>query len=90
MIGAVVLARRNLRQDRGDRRGAWRTASVVFAGFALAFLAGTSHVATLHEIFLLTFGLSRALWLAVQVGVLYLALEPLVRRSWPPMSPKKP
>lgn len=82
---ALVLARRNLRQGRGDPRGALRVAGAVFLGNALAFLLGASHVSTLHEVYLLTYGFSRALWLGAQVWVLYLALEPHVRRLWPQM-----
>jgi serine/threonine-protein kinase len=84
MIGAALLARNNLRLGRGDRRGALRLASVVFAGTLLDWLLTSHHVPSLLEefnSFLYAFGMclliSGLLWL------IYVALEPYVRRRWP-------
>jgi serine/threonine-protein kinase len=82
-VFALWIARRNLRLGRGDRSGALRTASVMFA----LQLAGTTIAADYTEMtsdvnrfllwtsFSLTF--SAAFWIA------YIALEPLIRRRWP-------
>jgi hypothetical protein len=86
MVGAAILVRRHLRQGRSDLRGAWRVVGVTFLFFAGSFVAGTTHTAgMIHESYLLSFGLSRALYIAAIVGMLYLAVEPQVRRVWPRM-----
>jgi serine/threonine-protein kinase len=83
LTGSLILCRRNLRLGRGDRRGATRLAVVVFAASALAWLTGAHHVASFYEFSIfgacLAFGLSTSSF----VWVLYVALEPYVRRRWP-------
>ena len=44
-----MLARRNLRLGRGDRRGAFRLAAFVFAAWAVAWLFGAHHVPNFAE-----------------------------------------
>ncbi len=83
-IGGVLLARRNLRLQRGDRRGAFRLALFVLAVSCIAWLFGASHVADFNlEVILFAVFLSRAFFIAVLVWGLYIALEPYVRRRWP-------
>jgi hypothetical protein len=41
--GGIVLVRRNLRMGRGDRRGAFRLALVMFLGLVLAHLCRADH-----------------------------------------------
>jgi serine/threonine-protein kinase len=83
-FAGALLARRNLRLGRGDRRGALRVAAYVFALRMLAWLAGASHAPSpVDEWSLFERGLGRALYSAALVGMLYLALEPYVRRRWP-------
>jgi Protein kinase domain len=81
LVGGAMLARRNLRLGRGDRRGASRLAAVVFAAAASYFVG--HHVSNSSElgIFMesLVWGLAR--WCFF--WVLYIALEPYVRRRWP-------
>ena len=84
MLGAALLARHNLRLGRGDRRGALRLASFVFAMMLLDWLLTAHHIPSLIEEFnnfLIAFGfcllISGMLWL------IYVALEPYVRRRWP-------
>jgi Protein kinase domain len=83
LVGGAMLARQNLRLGRGDRRGAFRLASFVFAAWAVAWLFGAQHLPNPGEVahflgFLAWgFGWSCFLWL------LYIALEPYVRRRWP-------
>lgn len=83
LFGAAVLARRNYRQGRGDRQGALRLAYVVFAlAFALWLCRG--HLVPALDLLMPFFViLSTALLLAAVMWIVYLALEPYVRRRWP-------
>jgi hypothetical protein len=84
LLGAVLLARYNLRQGRGDRRGAFRLAFFLFSVSMFGWLFGASHVPTLDEVFrFFLLGASPALLLAGLLWLLYFALEPYVRRRWP-------
>ena len=83
ILGAVLMARRNYRRGKGDLQGALRLALFAFVGRMLFWLLTASHVSTGDEQRLLSDGLSWALLLSVSVWVLYLALEPYVRRRWP-------
>lgn len=84
LLGAVLLARYNFRHGRGDRRGAFRLALFVFAVRMLAWLFGASHVPTFNEVFIFLFlAVGQALLFAGILWLLYIALEPLVRRRWP-------
>ena len=83
LTGSAILARRNLRLGRGDRRGASRLAAVVFVAWVVAWLLGAHHVPEFYEFVL--FGTSLSLGMAASsfVWILYVALEPYVRRRWP-------
>jgi serine/threonine-protein kinase len=82
-IGAVVLARRNILLERSDRRGAARLAWVVFVCTLIAWALEADHIMVLAEMLLLVMAVSSALFAAGVVWVLYVALEPYVRRRWP-------
>ena len=82
----IVVALHNLRLGRGDRRGAFRVAFVALACYLLI----EASVCDLEESLLLQvlglFGYmsgAHALQHAVQVGMIYLAFEPIARRVWP-------
>jgi eukaryotic-like serine/threonine-protein kinase len=83
LIGAGWLAWHNMRSGRSDRRGAMRLAKVAFAGGVVLWLARTHHVSSRDELNVVILGLSQALWEAARLWLLYIALEPLVRRIWP-------
>ncbi len=84
MVGGVLMARRNLRLGRGDRRGAIRLALAYFAIRMLVWLFVAHHNGLLEREFnLLILSLARAVYVSGFVGTLYLALEPSVRRRWP-------
>jgi serine/threonine-protein kinase len=84
LLGAVLLARHNFRQGRGDRRGAFRLALFVFVARMLGWLFGSSHVPAQAEVQIFFFlALSQALLFAGIIWLLYFALEPYVRRRWP-------
>lgn len=83
-IAAFVLARRNLRRGRGDRRGAMRLALFVFACWLLAHLVRIDHVSIpREEWFLLMRAVADSLFQSVRIWMFYVALEPYVRRQWP-------
>jgi serine/threonine-protein kinase len=79
-----LLAWKNLRLGRGDRRGAFRLALFVFAVRMLGWLVSAHHVPTFGEVWggFLTAQQSALYW-ACLVALLHLALEPFVRRRWP-------
>jgi serine/threonine-protein kinase len=83
-IAAVLLARRNVRAGRSDRRGAWRLAIFAFAAWLVAALIRADHFADIAEEYSTLVGLlSSALYWAALLWVLYVALEPYARRRWP-------
>jgi serine/threonine-protein kinase len=83
VVGGTLVARRNLRLGRGDRRGALRVASFVFSLLGLAWVLQAPHVPTFAEIGLFFSFLAYGLMVAVLVWVVYIALEPYARRLWP-------
>ena len=82
VIGAM-LARRNLRLGRGDRRGAFRLAAFVFGAWAVAWFFGAHHVTNFAELDLFIEFLLWGLGFSGSTWLLYIALEPYVRRRWP-------
>jgi hypothetical protein len=83
IVGAVVIAQRNVRAGRGDRRGALRLSVFVFAAMCVSWFFAERHVATLWEVALLLTALSWALLTAAFCWIGYLAVEPFLRRRWP-------
>ncbi|MGA7931000.1 MAG: hypothetical protein WCA20_34035 [Candidatus Sulfotelmatobacter sp.] len=83
LVVGGVLARRNVRLGRGDRRGASRLAAFVFTAWGVAWFFGAHHVSNFAEIGLFFEFLPRALLYSCYLWVLYIALEPFVRRRWP-------
>jgi hypothetical protein len=81
--GASLLAWRNARLGRGDRRGAFRVALFGFLSTLLAGLLGSAHVPTLLEAAVLFRAWTDALIFPASLWVLYMALEPYVRRRSP-------
>ena len=84
LIGSVLLARKNLRLGRGDRRGAARLAVAYFVVRMVVWLFAEHHTGWLEREFdLFLRSLATALFTSGFLGTLYLALEPFVRRRWP-------
>ncbi len=80
----AVLARRNIRLGRGDRRGAFRFALTVAALYFLSWLLLCHHVADPgQEVALVARGCGGAVLGASLLWLFYLALEPSVRRLRP-------
>jgi len=88
-LGGIVLARRNLRLGRVDRRGAFRLAAFVFVATALesvfTWSARENGFAMLVDSLLSGRALGHALVHGGQMWVAYVAIEPYVRRLWPRM-----
>ncbi|HET9316892.1 MAG TPA: serine/threonine-protein kinase [Vicinamibacteria bacterium] len=85
-VGGALLARRNLRLGRGDRKGAFRVALFVFAAYAVAGLLRADHVTDLgQELWILIKVFAYPCFWAALVWLLYIALEPYARRRWPLM-----
>jgi hypothetical protein len=83
VVGSALLAWRNLRLGRGDRKGAFRLAAFVFAAFILRWLFAAHHVPTEYEFLSLLTGFQRTLFWSCFFWVVYVAFEPFVRRRWP-------
>ncbi len=83
LVTGAWLALKNIRAGRGDRRGAFRVAVFVFALRMFYWVIAKHHVADTEEFLLLLTGLQSALFWACVVGLMYLALEPYLRRRWP-------
>jgi predicted Ser/Thr protein kinase len=83
LVAVVWLARRNYRQRRGDQEGAVLLAKIVF-GLMIALWLLRSHLAPgLGTLLPMVLAISTALFLSALTFVMYLALEPYVRRYWP-------
>ena len=83
LAGSIFLAHRNYRRGRGDRQGAFRLAIVMFI-LEIGLFVCLAHFPTVAD----TIGLSviataTALFLASVMWLLYMAIEPWVRRQWP-------
>jgi len=84
IIAAVFLARRNLRQGRSDRKGAFKISIFVFLMGLAGNLLIADHIPDLTKEIPLLFKMAGySLLGAVMIGLIYLALEPYVRRRWP-------
>src|ERR1700686_801917 len=81
--GALFLARRNYRMGRADRQGAFRIGAVMFALQMLLWLCRGHLLASLGMIFYLIIAMSTGLFISGVTWMLYLALDPWVRRRWP-------
>jgi serine/threonine-protein kinase len=81
MVVGALLARRNLKSGRGDRRGALRAATAVFVLLMAAWLLGRNHTGSLAVEVERAFGaIGGALFNAALVWLAYLGVEPYVRR----------
>ncbi|MDQ5844895.1 MAG: serine/threonine protein kinase, partial [Acidobacteriota bacterium] len=84
LIGSIVLARRNLRLGRGDRKGATRIAIVYFTVSMLVWLFIEHHNGSPgHEFDLFFLNMSTSVFFSGFLWILYVALEPFVRKRWP-------
>ncbi len=83
MLGSALLALRNLKLGRGDRKGAFRLAAFVLAIFFLSWLFSSHHVSTEDEALNFISSAQNMLFWTFFFWVVYIAFEPFVRRRWP-------
>jgi serine/threonine-protein kinase len=83
IAAAALLARRNHTSHRADLRGALRLAIAVFVLHLVIWICRSHHVAGIAELGLLVFAVGNSLLMATVIWLLYLALEPAVRKRWP-------
>jgi serine/threonine protein kinase len=79
----IVMARNNIRSGRGDQRGATRLALLVFFSMWAGNLLIVHHIPALSEYVPVLISTAWGLIAAATSWVLYVALEPHVRRRWP-------
>ncbi len=83
IVAGVFLARRNLRQGRSDTKGAFKITIFVFLVSLTASLLVADHIPDLIREQPLLFKIAgESLFYGALVGLVYLALEPYVRRRW--------
>ncbi|HJQ39483.1 MAG TPA: serine/threonine-protein kinase [Thermoanaerobaculia bacterium] len=81
---AVLFAQRNLRLRRGDLRGALRLGIAYFVLAMIGTLGFAEHrIEVLYELELFVNALAFSLFSAAVIVLLYIALEPFIRRRWP-------
>jgi serine/threonine-protein kinase len=86
LLTALLLARRNLRRSRGDRKGAFRLAFLLIVLTFCMRVFRVDHVSDIaQESRLVGQLLGEALTAGAAVAVMYLAVEPYFRRRWPRM-----
>jgi hypothetical protein len=81
--GAAVLARRQYKQGKGDRLGASRLAVAIFVAQIAVWLCYGHFVPAFATLGPFVLAVSTGLFLAGLTWILYMALEPFVRRLWP-------
>ncbi|MDX1584164.1 MAG: hypothetical protein R3338_11260, partial [Thermoanaerobaculia bacterium] len=85
LLGAVLMARRNIRKGRGDPSGAFRLAVFVGLSVMVLWVLNADHVPSFSEFGLLVIALSWSLFFGFIFWIVYVALEPYIRRRWPDM-----
>ena len=83
VVAGIFVMRRNLRLRRGDTRGALRLGATVMLAFLAMWLISAHHIASIDEFDSILIALAWALLGTSLITVLYLALEPYVRRRDP-------
>ena len=81
--GAVWLARRNYLRQKSDPKGALRLGLLIFALQMLAWIFTAHFVPSLGSFELFVLAASGAVFLGVVFYIVYLAIEPYIRRHWP-------
>jgi hypothetical protein len=83
VVAGVFIMRRNLRLQRSDTRGALRLGATVLLTFLVMWLVSAHHVPSIDEFDSILVALAWSLLGTSLIIVLYLALEPYVRRRDP-------
>jgi serine/threonine-protein kinase len=83
LAGGAMLARRNYRHGRGDREGAFRLAALMFVLEIALWLCRSHFVAGFQTFGYLILAIAAGLLWGGGMWMLYLAIEPWIRRNWP-------
>jgi len=83
LFGGGWLARRNMRQGRGDRVGARRLAVWIGGAEMALWICGSHFNASTGTFGMFILAICTAVFYGCAVYALYIALEPQVRRRWP-------
>lgn len=83
LVAGLVLARRNLRLGRSDLRGSWRLAGFVFCVSLVGWVIGANHISGPLEAYVFVLELAWASLASLFLWMLYVAMEPFVRRRMP-------
>jgi hypothetical protein len=83
IAASIFVVRRNLRLNRGDTRGAARLAIFVFLAFMIAWALRAHHIASPEEFDGVFIAFAWGCLLTAMASLLYLALEPYVRKNAP-------
>ena len=83
LAGGLLLARRNYRHGRGDREGALRLAGIMFVLEVGLWLCRSHFVVGFQTFGYLMLAISAGLLWGGVMWMLYLAIEPWIRRNWP-------
>ena len=81
-VAAGLIARHNWRKGRGDRRGAAQLFTLLMVAAAGVWILQNKHVAD-PTVEMTRFFVSLPFWAAGLFWMIYLAVEPSVRRFWP-------
>ncbi len=84
-LAAFLFVRRNLREGRGDRKGAFRISLFMFVVGVLHWLVTAHHAGDLATWVLQSYvrAIAMSLFIATFLWLLYMALEPYLRRRIP-------
>ena len=83
LLTAVLIAWRNYKMGKSDLEGAYRVGVLVFALQMALWILRTHYVVSIGLLGLFVLALSGALFVTSVICVVYLAIEPYVRRHWP-------
>jgi hypothetical protein len=83
LVVGAVLARRNLRQGRGDANGAFVLGAFALFGGLVGWVILPARPGLFRDSAIVFPSIAIALFLATLAGVSYLAIEPVVRHHWP-------
>ena len=83
VFGAAALARCQYKRGKGDRQGAVRLASTIFVLQMALWLCYGHFVPDMDVMGLFALSISSALFASALSWILYMALEPYVRKLWP-------
>jgi serine/threonine-protein kinase len=83
LAAGALVARRNYLKGKSDVRGAFRLASAVFVINMTLWVCLDHFIPTLATFGRFIIAVSTSLFLSAAIWMLYVALEPYVRRNWP-------